>query len=495
MPAGLTLAFSTRAKSPRLGRYIRQLKHSCGVERLEILYQVNPGSKSLSSLYNQFLEQASFDVVCLVHDDLVFARQSAWGRQILQAFARYPEYAVFSAAGSVALESQGIYWDPPSNMLGQVIHRLQGKDQLSAYSAAQQQPLEALVLDGLLLAVHRQRLSTAFDERLGGFHFYDLAFSLGQSLAAQRGEGERCGVLSRLKPTHLSIGRPSEAYEQAREQFLRLYQAVLPCRLRPELNLVALAGQIRQAAAPELEILIWHHQAQVSPHALLQRLQSSSYAPVCLKLFSQLPLTFAPLPFAENPQFEIVQTAAQSWAELNPLLLEHLSQSQAEYVLLLDSQVLPLQDWLPQLLLNFRRQPELGTLGLRLHYPDTHLLYHNGLKLIKLPNGLLDVSFRGIHSPYSYQNALEWNPEGSASHALMLRSRLFIELGGLAGQSWIPGLELNLKARQAGWRNAVDSRLVGYWLAPEADEGLAQHEYAQFLDDFQGWLRQAAYAV
>ncbi|HEY9842739.1 MAG TPA: glycosyltransferase [Candidatus Obscuribacterales bacterium] len=472
MRSGLTLAFSTRARGPHIGRYIRHLRRSCGLERVEILYRVNPGSCSLAELYNGFLDQAAHEVVCLLHDDLSFCRGSGWGWRILQAFARWPDYAVLGPAGSVSLDSEGLFWLPLEEMVGEVRHKLAGHASHNRYSERFARPLDVLVLDGILLAVHRGRIRTRFDTRIPGFHFYDMAFSLGQSLAHQRGEGGRCGVISGLGVTHRSGGGLSPPFVKARHEFLALYGSVLPRRIRPELHLRPLAGVEN---GPPVQIVIRYDTPEISLSALLQRLKTSAYRHyqllVCNATDQVLP---ADIQVLETPDLH-------SWSALNQILLQHLAGSAATYVLLLESSVLPLQDWLPAMVLDFRRQPRLGTLGVRLHYPDTHLLSHNGLQIFYHPSGQPDVAVRGIHSPYLYRNALEWVPAGGFAAALMLRRELFIQLGGLAGQDWVPGLELNLRAQAAGWRNAVDSRLVGYRLAEEA---VTEADYRRFLQIF-----------
>lgn len=492
---GLTLAISTRRRSPELGRYLRHLRQRSGLSRVEIQICVNPGRWSLSQVYNQFLKQASFPIVCLLHDDLGFARNSHWGRQIVQAFARHPDTAVISAAGSISLQEHGVYWLPREEMLGQVCHHLKPAHKhgvISKYSEAPAPLLPALVLDGLLLAVHRERLGTQFDERLSGFHFYDIAFSLSQSLAAQRNEGGRCQVLPRLGIQHKSVGKPTPAFEAARQQFLQYYASVLPCRLRPDLLLNPLPQQPVQAS---VEVLIRHSRAGLPLSTALERLgpdarqiaifNSSGLSPdTCLQ---GLPNRGQVL----KSQVEFIPVSPSAgWAELNPLLLNWLqrqSSAQAcEYLLLLDSAILPLQRWLPALLQRFRQYPGLGTLGLRLHYPDTHLLHHNGLSLWK-DRDLYDIHHRGIHSPFRYRNTLEWDCLGTPATALLLRRQDFLDWGGLGQQNWIPGLELNLEALRAGRRNAVDSRLVGYWHETEVEPD--KREYQNFLVYFQHWMQ------
>lgn len=495
---GLSLFFSTRQRSPYTARYIQHLKRTSGLSRIEIKYHVNPGQDSLALLYNRFLERARYDIICLVHDDLHFQRQARWGRQVIQAFRSYPQYALLGAAGSVQLKEHGIFWLPPETLLGRVRHPLQGRWHTSAYSEIFAEPLEALVLDGLFLAVHRQRLQTRFDERLKGFHFYDIALSLSQSLAAERQQGGACGVLTQLKIGHRSPGTPDPVFEAARERFARLYQAALPRSLRPRLHITECPGPTQ---GPALQVLIWHHSPPISLQPLLQRLQHSRYTQTQLTLLNAVqpgPQSSGSTGVAQVRQVqEIPISPSASWTQLLPILKALLLRSAAEYVLLLDSRVLPLHDWLPGLMKHYLHTDagQWGSLCPRLHYADSHFIYQNGLQLQRDGQGLYDIRHRGIHSPYCYQRALEWQTLGGSAAALLLRRTQFLESVEQMQQNWVPGLELNLALLLQGYANAVDSRLVGYWLSEDTQPTPAQEQaelrrYRRFQNHLNAWLRE-----
>ncbi len=209
---GLTLVVSSRSRGALLAKTLRHYVVRSGLKsaQIEVLCFVNPGTHGLSDLYNQALRQARFDVVCFLHDDLHFLRGARWGLQVLRAF-RTTDFAALSAAGSVSLDATGVFWACREHLVGRVRHRLRSRQPsqrtyFSTYSEAFDRPLPALVLDGLFLALHRQRLHQPqpFDERFT-FHFYDLAFSLRQSLA----RSGSCGVLTQLRVVHHSLGEPN----------------------------------------------------------------------------------------------------------------------------------------------------------------------------------------------------------------------------------------------------------------------------------------------
>ncbi len=473
MRAGITVAFATRSYSPRIGRYIQHLKQSAGLSQIEFLVQINPGRQSLASVYNQFLVRARFDVVCLLHDDLRFERNSHWAAQVLQAF-RGDDYAILSAAGSVSLDEMGVYWLPSTHMLGRVNHLLPQQKYLSDYSGVFLEPLPALVLDGLFLAVHRQRLAAGFDEALKGFHFYDIALSLMQSQAHQQGQAAACGVLTRLGISHASAGTPDRHYESARQAFLRRYHQCLPAYLQPELKLSPLP---QRALPTELVIILWDSNPEMNLDSVWPDWPES---PVFF---------FSPRPTSSvwpSNLTHIQISADAGWQSLNAHILSLLQNVTVQSVIFWETRVQALQsDLIPAMQQRLLQNPDLGSLGLRLHYADSHLLYCNGLGLLEA-EGVYHIVQRGMHRPYAYSLKSEPVVANIAS-ALMTDRQLFVDNGGFQGSDGVPGLFYGLKLAQLGYQHQVDSRWVAYWHNNDFEVS-DPDAYQQFQQELQASL-------
>ena len=80
----LSIVFSTKKESPE---YIEILKKSSGVHNVEILCYENPGTHSLTELYNKGLDESKNDIVLFCHDDLKFDTPN-WGRKLLKHFKK-----------------------------------------------------------------------------------------------------------------------------------------------------------------------------------------------------------------------------------------------------------------------------------------------------------------------------------------------------------------------------------------------------------------------
>lgn len=347
--SGITLVVSTRQRTAATAQRLRHYLRRSGLprHRIQVLLIENPGTQGLSTLYNQALEQAAFEVVCCLHDDLHFLPRAHWGRQVMAAFRQHQSMAALSAAGSVSLDDTGVFWAVREHLVGQVRHRLpvgyardqscardrrgykpraQGRQQdiLSAYSAAfapPHEPLPVMVLDGLFLALCRPRLwhTRPFDESFD-FHFYDMAFALQQSVH-QPGS---CGVLTRLKIVHHSPGTPNDRYWVLRERFVARYGQHLPAFAAPVILPVLSATAIDADAHSD-----W--------------------------IWLQVPgVTLAGHQTAMTLQLQLPKAKPEAF-------------------------------------------PQVGIWAPRLHYADTRLLFHAGLK--RTSEGWVHL---GMHQPYQY---------------------------------------------------------------------------------------------
>jgi len=112
-------------------------------------------------------------------------------------------------------------------MYGIVNHESGGKKWESKYSASLSKEIdEVVVLDGVLLVVHKNRIKKNFVEDFDGFHFYDIPFCFENFL-----EGVKIGVMYDVRITHKSIGQTNEKWEENRIKFVEKYSEKLPQRV------------------------------------------------------------------------------------------------------------------------------------------------------------------------------------------------------------------------------------------------------------------------
>jgi len=207
----------------------KHLIKSCGLDpkRIQIIEIVNTGDRSLTECYNQILSESIYDNVVFCHNDITIETKQ-WGSKLLKMFANNPNYSILGVAGSKYLPSNGRWWENPKKMYGRVKHTHEGKSWLSTYSDDLGQQVEdAVIVDGVFFAVDKTKLKTNFDEKVKGFHFYDVTFCFDNYL-----QGAKIGVITTIRINHKSIGITNEDWETNRLLFSEKHKDNLPVNIK-----------------------------------------------------------------------------------------------------------------------------------------------------------------------------------------------------------------------------------------------------------------------
>lgn len=205
--------------------YVNHVKKFFSHPKNEYFFVENDGSQSLPSLYNEYMNKSSNDVVVFIHDDLEFETRNLTPK-ILKLFDRNPEYGIIGLAGTDNLLS-GQWWEDKESMQGQVGHINGNKRYVSKYSGSFGDDLkEVVVIDGLFIMVHKNRIKEQFDTQFEGFHFYDLPICLLNYL-----KGVKIGVTTKIKLYHKSIGMTDKKWVKNKLFFEALYEKHLPLKV------------------------------------------------------------------------------------------------------------------------------------------------------------------------------------------------------------------------------------------------------------------------
>ena len=218
----ITIGYSTRKSNPT---FIEHLRKTVGPKNVEIIEVVNDGEKSLTKVYNEILNQAKNDIVVLCHDDIIFD-DKGWGNKLIKQFDK-TNFGILGIAGTTSMPSSGMWWEERNKMLGIVNHKHEGKQWESKYSTSLGNEAEKVVIvDGLFMAIHKDRIKSNFIEDFDGFHFYDISFCFENYM-----QGVEIGVIYNIKITHLSIGQTNEKWEENKIKFAEKYADNLPVKL------------------------------------------------------------------------------------------------------------------------------------------------------------------------------------------------------------------------------------------------------------------------
>jgi glycosyltransferase involved in cell wall biosynthesis len=222
----ITIGYSTKSTKPDFKNY---LISTCGIKNCEVIEKVNPGTKSLSQVYNEILEESSNNILILCHDDILFEK-SYWAKRILEHFEKQSDYGILGVAGTTYYPSSGRWWEIQGEMVGQVYHQHQGKKWLSEYNKPfGNKIINTVIVDGLFMAINKTNIKSNFNESVNGFHFYDTTFCIENFL-----QNVKIGTVSNVPITHLSIGITNQQWEENRIKFVNKFKNDLPIKLKSE---------------------------------------------------------------------------------------------------------------------------------------------------------------------------------------------------------------------------------------------------------------------
>jgi len=223
----ISVVFSTRKDNQP---HIEHIKKTSGLgNKIEVIQYVNDGAFGLTELYNRALKETTNNIVVFCHDDIIFDTKN-WGTKLLRVMKKNPEFGIVGIAGSREVPVSGQWWENPSHMYGQVYHKHEGKRWLSKYSDKKIGFIDnTVIVDGLFFVVDKEKIKCEFDEKVEGFHFYEIDFCFRNYL-----EGVKIGVTSDIDVTHLSIGQTNEKWEENRKIFAEKYKDNLPAKVKKE---------------------------------------------------------------------------------------------------------------------------------------------------------------------------------------------------------------------------------------------------------------------
>lgn len=218
----ITIGYSTRESNPTFKEHIVK---TIGLPNSQIVEVVNNGEKSLTKVYNEILNQAKNNIVVLCHDDINFDNKG-WGRKLIKHFTK-TNYGILGVAGTTNMPSSGMWWENRKKMVGIVNHKHLDNKWESKYSTSLGNDIEqVVVVDGLFMAINKERIKSNFIEDFDGFHFYDISFCFENYIA-----GVLIGVIYDVRITHNSIGQTNETWEQNKIKFAERYSNQLPITL------------------------------------------------------------------------------------------------------------------------------------------------------------------------------------------------------------------------------------------------------------------------
>ncbi|MDR1738657.1 MAG: glycosyltransferase family protein [Candidatus Symbiothrix sp.] len=168
----ISIIVSTYRKS-YFDALLQSIRKTIGEIAFEVIPIENHGQYSISQAYNLGAEQAQYNLLCFVHEDVIF-ESSDWGKVLLRAFQTDADLGALGVAGGRKTQLPTGWGSGVRDWDSMYIHH--GVDHLIHLKG---DTTKINVLDGVLIVTPKTVWQEfRFDETVGGFHFYDIDYSL-----------------------------------------------------------------------------------------------------------------------------------------------------------------------------------------------------------------------------------------------------------------------------------------------------------------------------
>ena len=221
----LIIAYATYRDDVFIKKFNKEIKSSVGRIDHEIIPYKNLSGKSLTEVYNDIWAQfnETENIIVFIHHDIHF-KSKDWGKNLLNIFNNN-DIDILGLAGTDKFQPHGVWWTDANNQFnqndlwGKVWHTDGKKEWKSDFSngkkCAKLQPVVAI--DGVFIAFNPSSC-LPFDERFGGFHFYDISFCVRNYYASKK-----ICVTETIQIVHESGGHLDPQWEASRQLLITNY--------------------------------------------------------------------------------------------------------------------------------------------------------------------------------------------------------------------------------------------------------------------------------
>lgn len=232
----LSIIISTY-KPDLLKQVTQNIAETIVLTEYEIIPVHNPGLMGICEAYNTGAQEAKYDNLLFVHEDVLF-RTENWGEKLIQHLSS-PEVGVVGVAGSdyVPTAPSGWYVNSMQHQFLHLIQNTKEGDQAKYDNFVTENKHRVYALDGVFLAMRKEVFSKIkFNEDLKGFHGYDLDISLH---SAKNYENY---VIGDILIEHFSLGAPNKDWLDANVLIRKKYGAQYQNKMNAEIEVERFQG-------------------------------------------------------------------------------------------------------------------------------------------------------------------------------------------------------------------------------------------------------------
>lgn len=184
----------------------KNIAESIGIP-YEIMKIDNPGIMGICEAYNRGAEKAHYDFLLFLHEDVLFETQD-WGR-ILMNLLNTENIGCIGIAGADYIPEVPIgWWMIKNHCYSHITHANLINQKVHKFTFSSNSGLKKVnLIDGVFIACPKKNwLTIKFDERLKGYHAYDISFSLHTNVYFEN------YITNLISMKHFSQGKPSKEW-------------------------------------------------------------------------------------------------------------------------------------------------------------------------------------------------------------------------------------------------------------------------------------------
>ena len=184
----------------------KNIAESIGIP-YEIMKIDNPGIMGICEAYNRGAEKAQYDFLLFLHEDVLFETKD-WGR-ILINLLNTENIGCIGIAGADYIPEVPIgWWMIKNHCYSHITHANLINQKVHKFTFSSNSGLKKVnLIDGVFMACPKKNwLIIKFDERLKGYHAYDISFSLHTNVYFEN------YITNLISMKHFSQGKPSKEW-------------------------------------------------------------------------------------------------------------------------------------------------------------------------------------------------------------------------------------------------------------------------------------------
>ena len=211
------------SKHEKLSESVRQnINNTIGVPYEIVCINNSRNEYSIFSAYNKGIAESKYPFLCFVHEDVNFQTKN-WGN-IIKSHLNNSTTGLIGVAGSNTVLSVPSSWSSSQEKYINIIQSEKHSEHVRLPLEHNDDKQEVILLDGVFLGANRNIFSKiTFDEKLKGFHGYDLDICLQSAFA-----GFQNYVVFDVLLEHYSKGFRNKSYFENLIKIYRKWDKYLP---------------------------------------------------------------------------------------------------------------------------------------------------------------------------------------------------------------------------------------------------------------------------